>query len=92
MGYDLEILTGKVCPYCGNPSEYIDSKKIYGTSYGMIYACIPCDAYVGVHKDNPEKALGRLADFNLRKQKTSSRLFRSFMGICSSKRQKEKRS
>lgn len=31
----------------------------------MIYVCIPCDAYVGVHKGT-DKALGRLADLELR--------------------------
>lgn len=34
-----EILTGKICPYCGKPTEYVDSSIIYGRSYGMIYLC-----------------------------------------------------
>lgn len=29
-----EILTGKVCPYCGKAAEYVDSSIIYGRSYG----------------------------------------------------------
>lgn len=45
-----EIITGKVCPYCGKPTEYVDSSVIYGRSYGMIYLCRDCRAYVGVHK------------------------------------------
>lgn len=32
-----EILTGKVCPYCGKPTEFVDSSVIYGRSYGMIW-------------------------------------------------------
>ena len=32
-----EILSGKICPYCGKPTEYVDSSIIYGRSYGMIY-------------------------------------------------------
>ena len=44
------ILSGKICPYCGNRTEYVDSSVIYGRSYGMIYLCWDCMAYVGVHK------------------------------------------
>lgn len=62
-----DILHGKVCPYCGEKTEYVDSEAVYGkgNSYGMIYLCRPCKAYVGVHK-NTNKALGRLADSALR--------------------------
>lgn len=59
------IYQGLVCPYCGNDSEYVNSKVIYGTDYGMVYRCAPCDAYVGVHKGS-DLALGRLADKSLR--------------------------
>jgi len=38
------------CPYCNNPAVYVDSVVIYRRSYGMIYWCRPCDAYVGVLK------------------------------------------
>lgn len=31
-----------ICPYCGKPAEYVDSKEIYGISYGMIYLCRDC--------------------------------------------------
>ncbi len=35
-----KIFTGKVCPYCGKPTELMDSAEIYGgTSYGPIYIC-----------------------------------------------------
>ncbi|MCF8017802.1 MAG: DUF3268 family zinc-finger domain-containing protein [Vallitaleaceae bacterium] len=53
------------CPYCGSQAEYADSKVVYGRSYGMIYLCRQCDAYVGVHKGT-DKPLGRLADKELR--------------------------
>lgn len=66
---DLKVLQGRVCPYCGQPSVYVDSAEIYrGTSYGMIYLCRPCKAWVGVHKGTDE-ALGRLANADLREWK-----------------------
>jgi len=65
---DKLILEGKKCPYCGKEPEYVDSTVIYGRSYGMIYLCRPCDAYVGVH-DGSSKAKGRLANKELRKVK-----------------------
>jgi hypothetical protein len=57
-----------ICPYCGRAAEFIDSKEIYGRSYGMVYLCQPCDAYVGVHKGT-DRPLGRPADKALRKQR-----------------------
>ncbi|MBR3797536.1 MAG: hypothetical protein IKK36_01290 [Bacteroidales bacterium] len=63
------ILSGKICPYCGKESELIDSAEIYnGKSYGKMYICRPCDAYVGCHWSS-NKALGRLANAELRKYK-----------------------
>jgi len=62
------IMQGKVCPYCKNTTEYVDSAIIYGKSYGMIYLCKPCDAYCGVHKGT-DTALGRLANKDLREWK-----------------------
>jgi hypothetical protein len=67
----LAIIQGQVCPYCKNKSKYIDSKEIYGKSYGMIYICHPCDAYVGVHKGT-NIALGRLANKELREWKKTA--------------------
>lgn len=55
-----------ICNYCGKLAEYIDSKEIYGKSYGMIYICRPCDAYVGVH-EGTTKPKGKLANLNLRR-------------------------
>lgn len=60
-----------ICPYCNEKAEYIDSDYIYNKSYGMIYMCIPCDAYVGVHKGT-DIPLGRLADMELRTYKNKA--------------------
>ena len=62
------ILTGKICPYCGKESELIDSAEIYGESYGAMYICRGCNAYVGCYSGTTT-ALGRLADADLRKAK-----------------------
>jgi uncharacterized protein DUF3268 len=67
----LLILQGKICPYCGQDTVYEDSAVIYGRSYGMIYHCQSCRAYVGVHKGT-DKALGRVADAELRKWKIAA--------------------
>jgi len=58
------------CPYCGAFARLKDSIEVYGRSYGMIWDCRPCDAYVGVHKDSPTHyPLGRLANKELREWK-----------------------
>lgn len=65
-----KILAGLLCPYCNKDSELIDSIEIYGTSYGMMFICRPCNAYVGTHSTkNPPEALGRLANAELREWK-----------------------
>ncbi|TXI88438.1 MAG: hypothetical protein E6Q36_05610 [Chryseobacterium sp.] len=62
------IYLGKKCPYCQESTEFVDSSSVYSQSYGMIYICRPCKAWVGVHKDT-NVALGRLAKIDLRKKK-----------------------
>lgn len=62
------------CPYCNEPSTYIDSSEVYGRSYGMIYICKPCDAYVGVHKGT-DIALGRLANKELREARKEAHFY-----------------
>lgn len=58
-----------LCPYCGCEAEFVDSARVYrGKSYGMIYDCRPCDAYVGVHKGT-DKPLGTLANRELRQMR-----------------------
>lgn len=59
------------CPYCGRKAEYVDSKVVYGRSYGMIYLCRNCLAYVGVHKGT-DRPLGRLANAELRRWKNAA--------------------
>ncbi len=65
------ILKGKICPYCGDETEYVDSSCIYVVSYGMIYLCWPCNAYCGVHAGT-NKALGRVANCELRAWKKAA--------------------
>lgn len=63
---DAKVLNGKLCPYCWRHTVLADSAEIYnGRSYGMIWICRPCRAYVGCHKGS-NKALGRLANAELR--------------------------
>lgn len=59
------------CPYCHAECDYADNAEVYRRSYGMMYICRPCEAFVGVHKgtDNP---LGRPAKKNLRLQRRIS--------------------
>lgn len=61
-------MTAPKCPYCERASVLTDSAAVYGRSYGPIYLCRPCDAYVGCHKGT-NKALGRLANKELRQWK-----------------------
>ncbi len=56
------------CPYCGKPTEIVDSIKIYRTSYGMVWICTNwpfCNSYVGCHKDT-NRPKGTIADHELR--------------------------
>lgn len=64
------INKGLICPYCSSETEYTDSLEVYSKSYGMIYICKPCDAWVGTHKGDPTQALGRVANAELRELKT----------------------
>jgi hypothetical protein len=59
------------CPYCKRPAVCIDSKEIYGKSYGMLWICRPCDAYVGCHRGTKD-ALGTLANFALRRARNAA--------------------
>lgn len=68
-----QIMAGKTCPYCLQGTKLVDSSLVYGKSYGLIYFCRHCYSYVGVHKGT-EKALGRLANAELRAAKKGSSL------------------
>lgn len=63
-----KIIMAEICPYCDQKPKYVDSAEVYGKSYGMIYLCKPCGAWVGVHKGT-RNPLGRLANKNLREWK-----------------------
>ena len=60
-----------ICPYCQQVAVYVDSTAVYRRSYGMIYLCRQCNAYVGVH-NGTDKPLGRLANAELRKAKIAA--------------------
>ena len=62
------------CPYCGKRAEFVDSAEVYhGWSYGMIYLCRPCDAYVGCHGNGKgDSPKGRLANAELRRWKIAA--------------------
>lgn len=58
-----------ICPYCHQPARYTDSAPLYrGNSYGMVWLCDPCGAWVGCH-GNTDEPLGRLANKELREWK-----------------------
>jgi hypothetical protein len=67
----IDILHGKICPYCLIESTLVDSQAIYGEGheYGNMYLCQKCGAYVGCH-EGTDKALGRLANRELREWKS----------------------
>lgn len=65
------------CPYCGGEAELSGGHKIYPHRPDLadlkIWACLPCDAWVGTHKNSPEhKPLGRLANAELRAAKRAA--------------------
>lgn len=60
-----------MCPYCNNATELVDSAEIYRRSYGMIYLCRPCDAFVGCHRGTT-KPLGTPANRKLRKRRIAA--------------------
>lgn len=71
MSQAPEKIQAPFCSYCGNKSELVDSERVYGRSYGMMYLCANypvCDAYVGCHPGT-DKPLGRLANAELREWK-----------------------
>lgn len=63
------------CPYCGEWAEKTTGLKVYprrpDLHHLVMYACLPCDAWVGAHKDSG-KPLGRLANAELRRAKMAA--------------------
>lgn len=70
-----------MCPYCKRRAQLVDSKEVYDRSYGMIFLCRPCQAWVGCHKGT-KRPLGRLANAELRQWKSKAHLYfdRSWRG------------
>jgi len=67
MEINDDISRGLICKYCGNPTELADSSEIYnGVSYGRIYICRRCQAYVCCHRGT-DIAMGSVANAELRK-------------------------
>lgn len=65
------------CPYCGGDAELTTGYKVYPHRLDLadlkVWACFPCDAWVGTHKNSPTHApLGRLANPELRKAKMAA--------------------
>lgn len=59
------------CDYCGTSADFVDSSVVYGKSYGMMYLCPKCGAYVGVHSGT-DVPMGRLANKELRRWKQAA--------------------
>lgn len=59
------------CNLCGGAVVFTSNAAIYGRKYGsgMCYLCQRCGAYVGTHVPHPRKALGLLADKEMRDMK-----------------------
>ncbi len=63
-----------LCPYCEKDAKLVTGYQIYPHRLDLaelkVWACMPCDAWVGTHKNSREhKPLGRLANAELRKAK-----------------------
>jgi len=86
----LNILYGRICPYCNRKSELLHSSVFYGAGvdYGYVWGCKPCGAYVGVHKGDSYEPLGRLANAELRKLKVEAHYW--FDGLWKHKIEKDK--
>ena len=57
-----------LCSYCARPAVLVDSAEVHSRSYGKVWLCRPCNAWVGVHPGTT-KPLGRLANATLRRLK-----------------------
>jgi hypothetical protein len=79
---------GMPCPYCQGEVRFIaNSAPLYnGRNFGPVYACLPCEAWVGCHPGtvNP---LGRLANRPLRTAKMAAH--HAFDPLWQAKRQRD---
>lgn len=64
------------CNYCGNDAALVSGKEIYPHRpdlYSLqFWSCSPCKAWVGCHKRSNAVPLGRLANAELRREKTAA--------------------
>lgn len=65
------ITKPKHCNLCGGDVIYTSNAVIYGKEYGSgrCYLCTECGAYVGTHRPYPERAMGILANKEMRAKK-----------------------
>lgn len=64
----------KTCEYCTRPAELLnfgDNGYPYQRAYGPLWACLRCEAWVGVHPGTT-RPLGRLANYELRQAKQAA--------------------
>ena len=83
----------KTCNLCGGEVEYISNAEIYGRKYGSgyCYHCKKCGAYVGTHKPWPKKAMGILANEEMREwKKKCHALFDPFWKESKSKQRRRR--
>ena len=69
------------CNICGGQVVYTTNDSVYGRRYGSgyCYLCTRCGAYVGTHRPDPKRALGLLANKDMREWKIKCHeLFDSF--------------
>lgn len=59
-----------ICDYCGKPAKLVSGKTIYpqrpDLANHLFWACDPCRAHIGCHRDSEAVPLGRLANTELR--------------------------
>jgi hypothetical protein len=66
---NLDVISGRICPYCHHETEVVDEIEIYKKEYSgrKYFRCkLNSDHYVGCYRSSQLKSLGRVADANLR--------------------------
>ncbi len=71
-------MTNLYCQYCKRPTELVDSKIVYRKSYGLIYLCKPCQAWVGVH-EGTTRPKGEVANAQLRQLRKKAHKYFDFL-------------
>lgn len=61
----IKFYNGTHCAYCGHLTDYVDSIEVYQQSYGMIYICRNCTAWVNCHTGS-DQSFGFVAKRDLR--------------------------